>query len=147
MTFKIPFVSSLFLTLFLVQNKECHVQPHANRTITAFFDLSRVKSLSRAELEDNYQSIVLSMRREGRNVLKYFHSDLLQMIFNNPHNETEEAIRERWWEQCDFLLENEDIDHFESYILSEDDRLIDGTNVRTADEDDLAIPPMTTNCE
>lgn len=138
MTLKISLISFLLSSmsiLIIVQHTECHVQPHANRTVTAFFDLSRVQSMSDAELKHNYQSIVLSMRREGRSVLKYFKSDMLRVIFANPHNEAEAVILERWYEVCDFYLENEDVEHLKTYIFSEDDTVIDGTKVQTAGAD------------
>lgn len=138
MTLKVSSLSPLIVTIsiFIVQHSKCNVQNHqdhtehhraSNHTVPPSFDLSRVKNLSRSELEANFHSIVLTMRKEGRNVLKYFSSDLLDLIFSNHNNEPEHVILERWHAQCDFFLDNEDIDHFESYVLSHDDKFIDGS--------------------
>ncbi|KAI5699045.1 hypothetical protein M8J76_008044 [Diaphorina citri] len=101
-------------------------QPKINRTRLPLFDLSRVKNLTRSELKIHLPSIVRTMKKEGRNVLKYFHSSLLNLIFSNPLNEPESTILERWKETCDFFLQHPDVDHFESYVLSSGERFVDG---------------------
>ncbi|KAL1452765.1 hypothetical protein WDU94_006962 [Cyamophila willieti] len=106
------------------------------RPLNTDYDLSRVKHLSRSELEADFTSIILTMRWKGRAVLDYFDSDLLNLIFSNPHGEPEKVILERWEAQCDFFLNHRDLDHFESYVLSGDDHFIDLAGLTTTFVDD-----------
>uniref|UniRef100_A0A8D8ZGK2 Uncharacterized protein n=1 Tax=Cacopsylla melanoneura TaxID=428564 RepID=A0A8D8ZGK2_9HEMI len=124
------------------KNPSTHSQPypptkhHAStaqtRPLDTDYDLSRVKHLSRSDLEADFTSIILTMRWKGRQVLDHFDSDLLHLIFSNPHGEPEKVIQERWEAQCDFFLNHRDLDHFESYVLSGDDQFIDMAGLTTS---------------